>query len=154
MAREYELNYREKITLWVWEQMQAHFGERWLRSFGPVWNVKRERARKRKPSLWPRMEPKARVWADQLKDIPEAHVSRAVHALMVPERTELPNLPEFLALCRGESGRMPTRRAEPEPESEEARLERLARGHAALGRLKGILESPSEKGVDLLVRNL
>lgn len=142
--REYELNYREKITVWVWERMQAHFGERWLKAFGTVWDQKREKARKKKPHLWPRMTLTAKLWADLLKDIPESAVARAVAAVTQPNRTELPTRPEFIALCHGD-GVVERRTAAPEPETEEQREARLGRGKSVLGGLKAMVGSQSEK---------
>lgn len=136
MAREYKLNYRERITEWVWERMQAHFGPAWATVYGPVWDAKREKERKRKPHLWPRMERVARYWADGLANVPEDAIARAVEAVAGSGRIEPPTWPEFLALCSGEAGHLPSRKAAPVPETEEQRAARMQRGLSRLSAIK------------------
>ena len=132
--REYEPNYRERIVEWVWQQLAAHYPA-WSASMGPVWDEKRERKRKRNPdrNLWPKLSRPARVWADYLKQLDSSAIDRAVKACTQEGRTELPTLPEFLALCHQAPDAL---RTEPEQaETEQQKQQRLARGQRQLDRL-------------------
>lgn len=136
-ARAYELNYREKIVEWVWERMGAAHGERWARVYGPVWDAKRERQRKRNPRLWPRLARTARIWADRLAPLQKEAITRAVEAC--EKRQELPTLPEFLALCRGVDGCVESRVEVVAVESEQERAERIRRGKSMLEGVRSML---------------
>ena len=136
MAREWEPNYRERIVTWVWERGAAHWPERWSRVMGPLWDAKRERERKRRPHLWPRLARTAGIWADALGGLERDAVA---HAMTVCEqRAELPNLREFLVRCHEHAG--PVRRQpEPPPETDEQRAARRARGAQGLAAVRGLL---------------
>lgn len=136
--REYQLNYREKIVTWVWERMGANYGNGpWEKRFGPVWDAKRERMRKKRPSLWPCLARTARVWADHLEKIDRDAIELGVKRC--EGRTEMPTLPEFVALCKGDDGSLKLRRP-PEPESDEARARRDRAARAAFAEVHRRLE--------------
>lgn len=134
--REYELNYREKIVTWVWERMSIAYPERWERRMGPVWEPKREKERRKrgKEHLWPKLNRPARIWADRLKDIPEEAIGRAVRECTQPGRTELPTEPEFFGRCRTEDGKLPTRREQEKPQPADREL-----GRTKLDNIKAML---------------
>ena len=136
-TREYEPNYRERMIEWIWQRMSAAYPS-WEQRMGPVWDPKRERERKRKPHLWPKLSRPARVWAEQIGTIRPDALSSAVAEATEPGRTELPTLPEFIALCHGQPS--PMRRA-PEPEeTEQQKQQRLARGKQSLNLLHSMLD--------------
>lgn len=147
--REYEMNNRQKVVVWVWERMHAFFGDQWVKKCGPVWDPKREKERRKKPHLWPRLTPRPRGvatdWAKLLDDLHWDAVTRAVDRVCVPGRSEIPTLREFITLCVGDDGHVERRRPTPEPETDDQRMARLERGGRELGGLKAMLGSQSEK---------
>jgi len=141
MAREWEPNYRERITMWVWERLEAAHPGEWLRRVGPVWNPKRERERRRRPHLWPRMTQTARLWADYLQGVEQEEVGRAVAAF---DLRGVPTLREFMAAC-GPGRRRP--QPEPQPETPEQYRARRARGAQGLAQARSLLadEQPTSE---------
>lgn len=137
----YQLNYRERIVVWVWERMAAVYGERWTRNYGLVWDRKRERARKRNPKLWPQLGRTAGLWARYIGELQPEALERAV--LRAEQRADPPTLPEFMASARNDDGRV-ERRGAPEPEErEETEAQRQARrrhGRQVLSNLRDILD--------------
>lgn len=136
--REYQLNYRERMVVWVWERMGAAFGDRWNKPYGPVWDAKRERQRKRKPHLWPRLARTASLWANYLADLQVEAIERAV--TKAEQRPDPPVLHDFIAMARNEDGDL-ERRSEPERQETEAeRQQRHQHGNRALSNLRHILD--------------
>ncbi len=135
--REYQLNYREKIVEWVWRRMEEIYGQRWPKVYGPVWDAKRERARKKRPGLWPCLARTARDWANHLDKIDKDAIALGISRC--ERRTDMPNLPEFVALCKGDDGSLALRRPPPEPESEEDRARRRRCGLEHLGTARRLL---------------
>lgn len=122
--------------------MGAAFGERWHRNYGPVWETKRERQRKRRPHLWPRLGRVARIWERYLGELKPEALERAVER--AEKRTDPPTLPEFVALARGGEGQIERRTAPPphplHEETAEQRALRLRAGQAVLDQLRTLLQ--------------
>lgn len=136
-AREYELNRRERMVKWLWERMTAAHGERWAKVYGTVWDKHREKERKKRPHLWPRLAKTAALWARYLEEFDSEAIGRAVE--QCTGREALPTLPQFLALCRGEQGDAVMRHEPVIPESEQARAARRRNGYRAISGLREML---------------
>lgn len=134
--REYQPNYREKIVAWVWECMGAIYPERWAKAYGPVWDPKRERLRKKRPGMWPSLARTARLWADHLEKIDKDAITLGIERCK--SRHDMPSLPDFVELCK-EDGHLQLRRPAPAPETPEAKARRDRAARAALAEARRVV---------------
>lgn len=137
--RDYELNYREKIVIWVWDRMNAIYPERWARVYGPVWCPKRERQRKKRSSLWPTLAHTAKVWADHLVKIDKDAIALGIERC--ESRREMPTLPEFVAMCK-QDGHLRLRKPPPPPITPEAKAARDRAARVAFAQAKRVVGEP------------
>lgn len=136
MAKEWSANRREKLIGWLWERMQKVHGEAWVQNYGPVWDPKRERARKEKPQLFPKLARTAAIWADYLNGFEAEAIGQVV--TQIADSGDLLTLPQFVERCREVAGK-PTSTKPTESDAE--RQARRQRAHQALSALRERLTS-------------